>query len=94
MMHIIAANWDLFDRLSKEYRDNLLKSVSQMGEKARSQVRDIRATARNDLKRKFKDSLTEDQKKQIENTIQRETDKIIKDVDQIADMKKKEISNA
>ena len=55
-------------------------------------VRSIRRDANEQVKKQRKDSLiTEDDQKQAENDIQKATDKVIKEIDQITAEKEKEL---
>ncbi|KAJ3415998.1 hypothetical protein HDV05_003595 [Chytridiales sp. JEL 0842] len=81
-------------KLNKEYRETLLRTVSTTAEKARSRIRAMRADAKSDLKKKYKDALTGDEMRSFDDKIQKETDKAVKDVDSVAEGKKKEINTA
>ncbi|KAJ3144673.1 hypothetical protein HK101_002621 [Irineochytrium annulatum] len=81
-------------RMGPEYRETLVKQVAQLTEKARTQVRDFRADARNTLKKKYKGAASEDEMKRYEAMIQKETDRFVKEIDTVAEKKKKEIKDA
>ncbi|KAJ3333709.1 Inositol-pentakisphosphate 2-kinase [Blyttiomyces sp. JEL0837] len=80
-------------KLSKDYKDVVLKSISQTAEKARTQIRDVRGNARNDLKKR-KGPVSANELRNNENQIQKETDKFIKEVEALVDAKKSEVANA
>ena len=63
-----------------------------MAEETKVDVRSIRRDANEQVKKQRKDSLiTEDDQKQAENDIQKATDKVIKEIDQITAEKEKEL---
>ncbi|ORY46391.1 ribosome recycling factor [Rhizoclosmatium globosum] len=70
---------------------NIIKSISQIAEKHRTQIRDLRATARVDLK-KLKIKST-DEVKRIEDKDSKEHDVFMKDVDAAVEAKKKEVAS-
>ncbi|KAJ3068433.1 hypothetical protein HDU99_003214 [Rhizoclosmatium hyalinum] len=78
-------------KMSAEHRETIIKSISQIAEKHRTQIRDLRATARVDLK-KLKIKSTDEVKK-IEDKIQKEHDVFMKDVDAAVEAKKKEVAS-
>ncbi|KAJ3394345.1 hypothetical protein CcCBS67573_g09007 [Chytriomyces confervae] len=77
-------------KMSAEYRETILKSISQIAEKHKTQIRELRGAARTDVK-KLKIKST-DEVRRIETKIQVEHDAFIKEVDAAADAKKKEVS--
>jgi len=82
----------IIPELTEETRKNLLKTVKKTGEDAKVAVRSIRRDANDKIKALKKNSeITEDEVKKSEDTIQKETDKFIKVVDQLIDVKEKEI---
>ncbi|KAI8616860.1 ribosome recycling factor domain-containing protein [Chytriomyces sp. MP71] len=77
-------------RMSAEYRDTIMKTISQASEKHRTQIRDLRADARLELKKlKIKSS---DEVKRIETKIQAEHDAFMKELDAAVEAKKKEVA--
>ena len=90
----IAANkekvFTLFPRL-KERRKQLAKEVSKLGEDAKVAVRNIRRDANDAFKKLAKQDVSEDEIKELEEKIQKSTDKYIKEVDAAVDAKSKEI---
>ena len=78
--------------LSKEGRLEIVKSLKKTTEMAKVTVRNYRKSANNHLKKMQKDkSLSQDQAKDWQNTIQEHTDKFIKNIDELSEKKQKEI---
>ncbi|KAI9329097.1 ribosome recycling factor domain-containing protein [Obelidium mucronatum] len=78
-------------KMNAEHREAVLKSISQLAEKHRTQIRDLRAHARTDLKKlKIKSS---DEVKRHEGKIQHEHDAFMKEIDAAVESKKKEVSS-
>lgn len=82
----------VFPELTEERRKDLVKDVKKKGEAAKVAVRNIRRDA-NDAYKKLKkeEDVSEDEIKELEDKIQKLTDKYIKDVDAAVDAKGKEI---
>lgn len=82
----------VFPQLTEERRKELAKQVKKNGEDAKVALRNLRRTANDDAK-KFKTDgdMTEDELKASEKSIQELTDKYIKEVDNLAAIKEKEI---
>ena len=81
----------IFPELTEERRKDLAKDVKKKGEGAKVAVRNIRRDA-NDAFKKLKGSdVSEDEIKELEDKIQKLTDKYIKDVDAAVELKGKEI---
>ena len=78
--------------LTEERRKELVKDVKKKGEAAKVAVRNIRRDA-NDAYKKLKkeEDVSEDEIKELEDKVQKLTDKYIKDVDAAVDKKSKEI---
>ena len=76
-------------KMTEDTRKQMVKKVSKMGEEAKVAVRNIRrdanATIKNDK------TMDEDLQKDAQNEIQKLTDKTIKQIDEIADKKSKEV---
>jgi ribosome recycling factor len=78
--------------LTEERRKDLIKILKNMGEKSRVSIRNIRREANEELKKKQKDkSISEDQSKNYEKTIQKLTDTNIENIEKILSIKEKEI---
>ncbi len=81
----------IFPELTGERRKELAKDVKKKGEGAKVAIRNIRRDG-NDAFKKLKGSeYSEDTIKDMEDQLQKITDKYIKDVDQMVDEKTKEI---
>ncbi len=79
-------------QVTEERRKELTKLVKKMGEDAKVAVRNLRRDANEDLKKQEKAAeITEDDLKHDLDAIQKETDKGIKDIDDIIAAKEKEI---
>ncbi|SHF52318.1 ribosome recycling factor [Ornithinibacillus halophilus] len=78
--------------LTEERRKDLVKVVGKYAEESRIQVRNIRRDANDQLKKAEKNGdLTEDELRIGQDDVQKETDKHIAEIDQIAKNKEKEI---
>ncbi|ASK63494.1 ribosome recycling factor [Virgibacillus phasianinus] len=78
--------------LTEERRKDLVKVVGKYAEEARVQVRNIRRDSNDQLKKAEKNGdLTEDELRGAQDGVQKETDKNINDIDQVAKNKEKEI---
>lgn len=81
----------VFPELTEERRKDLAKEVKKKGEAAKVAVRNIRRDA-NDVFKKLKGSdVSEDSIKELEEQIQKLTDKYIREVDKAIEEKSKEI---
>ena len=69
----------------------LIKGVSKTGEEAKVALRNIRRDANDAFKKLAKEDVSEDEIKELEEQTQKLTDKYIKEVDQMVDVKSKEI---
>lgn len=79
----------VFPQLTEERRKELAKDVKKKGEGAKVAIRNIRRDAVDSVK-KLKD-ISEDVVKELEDDIQKMTDKFVKQVDGIIDDKTKEV---
>ncbi len=78
--------------LTEERRKDLIKILKTMGEKGRVSIRNIRREANEDLKKQLKNkSITEDENKNFEKSIQKLTDENIESIEKILTDKEKEI---
>lgn len=81
-----------FPPLTEERRRELVKGISKRGEECKVAVRGVRRDAIEGFKKQKKEgALTEDDLKDLENKIQKLTDKFIASVDSIVADKEKEI---
>ncbi|MDD2959564.1 MAG: ribosome recycling factor [Lachnospiraceae bacterium] len=81
----------VFPELTEERRKELVKDIKKKGEAAKVAVRNIRRDANEFLKKLGKTEVSEDEIKDLEDTIQKETDKQIKEIDKAVEAKSKEI---
>lgn len=82
----------IFPPLTEDKRKEIAKDIARIAEDSKVQVRNVRRDTIEKLKdMKKKGDLTEDDLKQGEKKAQDATDKFIKEIDSIADKKKKEI---
>lgn len=81
----------VFPELTEERRKDLVKDIKKKGEAAKVAVRNIRRDANDYLKKLGKTDVSEDEIKDLEDVIQKETDKRIKEIDKAVEEKSKEI---
>ena len=81
----------VFPELTEERRKELVKDVKKKGEAAKVAVRNIRRDG-NDMLKKLKGSdISEDEIKDMEDELQKTTDRFIKEVDKAVEAKSKEV---
>ncbi|MCQ2549355.1 MAG: ribosome recycling factor [Lachnospiraceae bacterium] len=81
----------VFPELTEERRKELVKDVKKKGEEAKVAVRNIRRDGNDAFKKLVKEEVSEDEVKDLQDKLQKMTDKYIKDVDAAVDEKSKEI---
>jgi len=81
----------VFPELTEERRKSLVKDVKKKGEDCKVAIRNIRRDANDSFKKLTKGETSEDEVKDLEDAVQKLTDKYIKDVDKAIDEKSKEI---
>ena len=81
----------VFPELTEERRKELVKDVKKKGEAAKVAVRNIRRDANDAFKKLAKQDVSEDEIKELEEKIQKSTDKYLKEVDAAVDAKSKDI---
>ena len=82
----------IFPPLTEDKRKEIAKDIAHIAEDSKVQVRNVRRDTVEKLKKMKKNGdLTEDDLKEGEKKIQKSTDNFIKEIDKIADKKKKEI---
>ena len=77
--------------LTEERRRELAKKVKGFAEDAKVAIRNVRRDANDAFKKLAKQDVSEDEIKELEEKIQKSTDKYIKEVDAAVDAKSKEI---
>lgn len=82
----------VFPELTEDRRKELVKDVKKKGEGAKVAVRNIRRDANDNVKKQNKaNEISEDEVKQLEENIQKMTDKYVAEIDDIIESKSKEI---
>lgn len=76
---------------TEERRRDLAKQCNKIAEKAKVEVRNVRADVKEKLKKAIKDGLSEDNEKDAEAELQKLHDKFIKRIDDLIAAKNKEI---
>ncbi len=80
-----------FPELTEERRKDLVKDVKKKGEEARVAVRNIRREGNDYLKKLGKTEISEDEIKDLEEELQKATDRFIEQVDKLVEAKSREI---
>ena len=81
----------VFPELTEERRKDLVKEVKKKAEDGKVAVRNIRRDGNDALKKLAKTEVSEDEIKQLEDELQKLTDRFIKDIDALMERKSKEI---
>ena len=81
----------VFPELTEERRKDLVKDVKKKAEEAKVAVRNIRRDGNDAFKKLVKEEVSEDEIKDLQDQLQKMTDKYIKDIDGLMDSKSKEI---
>ena len=81
----------VFPELTEERRKDLVKDVKKKGEGAKVAIRNIRRDANDAFKKMKGTDVSEDTIKELENEMQKLTDKYIKTIDSAVEEKSKEI---
>lgn len=81
----------VFPELTEDRRKELAKDVKKRGENAKVAIRNIRRDANDSFKKLSKDDISEDEIKELENEVQKLTDKYIAKIDEAIEAKSKEI---
>jgi ribosome recycling factor len=81
----------VFPELTEERRKDLVKEVKKKAEEGKVAVRNIRRDGNDAFKKLAKSEISEDEIKQLEEQLQKLTDKYIKDIDALMEKKSKEI---
>ncbi len=82
----------IFPELNEERRKELVKVVKKKGEESKVAIRAIRRDANEQIKKDEKDKLiTEDDRKSLDDKVQKLTDDLTKEIDAILVAKEKEI---
>lgn len=82
----------VFPELTEDRRKELVKDVKKRGESAKVAIRNIRRDANDSLKKQNKASeISDDELRQLEDKVQKTTDKYIAKIDEAIESKSKEI---
>lgn len=81
----------IFPELTEERRKELAKDVKKKGEAAKVAVRNIRRDGNDSFKKLKGSDISEDEIKDLEDDLQKMTDKFIKEVDKAVEVKTKEV---
>ncbi|MDE7284228.1 MAG: ribosome recycling factor [Lachnospiraceae bacterium] len=81
----------VFPELTEERRKDLVKDIKKRGEENKVAVRNARRDGMDALKKLAKTEVSEDEIKELEDRLQKLTDKYIKDIDVLVEEKSKEI---
>ncbi len=81
----------VFPELTEERRKELVKEVKKKGEERKVAIRNIRRDANDSFKKLAKTEVSEDEIKDLEDAVQKLTDRFMKDVDKAIEEKSKEI---
>ncbi|THF81234.1 ribosome recycling factor [Cohnella fermenti] len=77
--------------LTEERRADLVKATKKFGEEAKVAIRNIRRDANDDIKKKEKGEISEDESRRHQEDVQKITDRYTAEVDKILVAKEKEI---
>lgn len=81
----------VFPELTEERRKDLVKDIKKRGEENKVAIRNTRRDGNDALKKLAKTEVSEDEIKELEEQLQKLTDKFIKDIDKLVEEKSKEI---
>ena len=82
----------IFPELTEDRRKEIVKDIKKKGENAKVAIRNVRRDANDFFKKQNKDNLiSEDEYKNIEEDVQKLTDKYIAEIDKAVEAKSKEI---
>ena len=80
-----------FPQLTEERRKDLVKDVKKRGEEGKVAIRNTRRDGNDAFKKLAKTEVSEDEIKELEEKLQKMTDKFIKNIDKLVEEKSKEI---
>lgn len=81
----------VFPELTEERRKDLVKDIKKKGEENKVAIRNARRDGMDAFKKLAKTEVSEDEIKELEDQLQKLTDKYVKDVDALVEEKSKEI---
>lgn len=81
----------VFPELTEDRRKDLVKDIKKKGEDNKVVIRNVRRDGNDAFKKLGKGEISEDEVKQLEDQLQKMTDKYIKEIDTMVETKSKEI---
>lgn len=81
----------VFPELTEERRKDLVKDIKKRGEDNKVVIRNTRRDGNDAFKKLAKTEVSEDEIKELEDSLQKLTDKFIKDIEKLVEEKSKEI---
>ena len=81
----------VFPELTEERRKELVKDVKKKGEASKVAIRNIRRDGNDEFKKLKGSDVSEDEIKDMEEDLQKLTDKFVKEVDKAVEVKSKEV---
>ena len=81
----------VFPEVTEERRKALVKDVKKKGEEAKVAIRNVRREGNDFFKKLAKEDVSEDEIKELEETLQKLTDKYVKESDSLIEAKSNEI---
>ena len=81
----------VFPELTEERRKDLVKDIKKKAEDSKVAVRNIRRDGNDTFKKLVKEEVSEDEVKELQDKLQKLTDKYIKDIEKLMDEKSQEI---
>ena len=81
----------VFPEVTEERRKALVKDVRKKGEEAKVAIRNVRREGNDFFKKLAKEDVSEDEIKELEEKLQKLTDKYVKEIDSLIEAKSKEI---
>ncbi len=81
----------VFPELTEERRKDLVKEIKKKGEEGKVAIRNIRRDGNEAFKKLTKEDISEDEIKDMQDELQKLTDKYGKEIDKMVDEKSKEI---
>ncbi len=81
----------VFPELTEDRRKELVKEIKKKAEEAKVAVRNVRRDGNDAFKKLGKGEVSEDEAKDLEDSLQKITDKYVKDIDELVEAKTKEL---
>ena len=81
----------VFPELTEERRKDLVKDIKKKAEEGKVAIRNIRRDGNDAFKKLVKEEVSEDEIKELQDKLQKLTDKYVKDIEKLMDEKSQEI---